>query len=207
MTAENPPVFDPGLVDRVKGILLRPKYEWPIIAAEQRAVKSLFRRYAMILAAIGPVATIVSDLVFDDKGILSVLIYGFVSYGLNLLAAYILGIVIDGVAHNFGSEKNIVQSMKLAVYAMTPFWLLGILNLIQGDAPAVISLLVGLYGAYLVYCGLGPLKHTPQDKQLVYTIVLVIVWGLLTMVVAGLIMAVFMAFSVIGEGAMAFAID
>ncbi|MEG1452944.1 MAG: YIP1 family protein, partial [Brevundimonas sp.] len=88
MTAENPPVFDPGLVDRVKGILLRPKYEWPIIAAEQTTVKSLFRRYAMILAAIGPVATVVSDLVFDDKGILSVLLYGFVSYGLNLLAAY-----------------------------------------------------------------------------------------------------------------------
>ncbi|NIJ27128.1 Yip1 family protein [Brevundimonas terrae] len=207
MSAENPPVFDPGLADRVKGILLRPKYEWPIIAAEQATVKSLFRRYAMILAAIGPVATVVSGLVSDDDGIFTVLLYGVVSYGLNLLAAYILGIVIDGVAHNFGSEKNIVQSMKLAVYAMTPFWVLGILNLIPGDAPAVISLLVGIYGAYLVYCGLGPLKLTPPDKQLVFTIVLVIVWGLLTAVVVGLIMAVFMAFSVIGEGAMAFAID
>jgi len=207
MSAENPPVFDPGLVDRVKGIILRPKYEWPIIAAEQATVKSLFQRYAMILAAIGPIATVISKLVSDDDAVLSVILYGFVSYGLNLLAAYILGLVIDGVAHNFGSEKNILQSMKLAVYAMTPFWILGILNLIPGDAPAVISLLVGIYGAYLVYCGLGPLKQTPQDKQLVFTIVLVIVWGLLTAVVAGLILAVFMAFSVIGEGAMSFALD
>lgn len=205
MSVENPSAIDQKLVERVKGILLAPKLEWPVIAAEQETVKGLFRRYAMPLAAIGPIATVISKLLFDDKDILSVLLYGAVSFGLSLLVAYMLGVVIDGLAHNFRSEKNVLQSMKLGVYAMTPFWLLGILNLLPGDAPSVISLLVGIYGAYLVYCGLPALKQTPQEQQLTYTLVTVVVWGLLSMVVVGLIMAVFMAFSVIGEGAMVFA--
>ena len=59
MTAPNPPAIDPGLVARVQNILMRPKLEWPVIDAEYATTRSLFARYAMILAAIGPVASLI----------------------------------------------------------------------------------------------------------------------------------------------------
>ena len=54
-TTHSQPAVDPALVARVKGILLQPKTEWLKIDGEFATTKSLFTRYAMILAAIGPV--------------------------------------------------------------------------------------------------------------------------------------------------------
>ena len=48
-----------ALIDRIRGILLDPKSEWPKIAAEPATVVSIYTRYVMLLAAIGPVAMLV----------------------------------------------------------------------------------------------------------------------------------------------------
>src|SRR5438552_15548428 len=44
------------LVDRAKAILMKPKEEWPVIAAEKTEIATLYRTYVIPLAAIGPVA-------------------------------------------------------------------------------------------------------------------------------------------------------
>ena len=203
MTTENTPALDPKLVDRVTGLLRAPKLEWPIIAAEQTTVKALFTRYAMVLAAIPAVSTLVNDLVFSGRGAVGALIAAIVAYGLALLSTYVVGIVIDGLAQNFGSEKNVIQSMKLAVYSMTPAWVAGILNVIGLDWLAE---LLGLYGIYLLYLGLVPLKKTPADKQVFYTVVVVLVAVLLNVVIFSLIGAVLAAFAIVGYGATVFAL-
>ena len=41
-----------GIVDRAMAILLRPKLEWPVIAAEPDTVGGLYTRYILIMAAI-----------------------------------------------------------------------------------------------------------------------------------------------------------
>lgn len=45
-----------GLVQRVVNLLKAPGKEWPVIAGEPSTIQSLFVPYALILAAIGPVA-------------------------------------------------------------------------------------------------------------------------------------------------------
>jgi hypothetical protein len=45
-----------ALLDRVKGILLEPRAEWPKIAAEPATTQSLYTGWIMIFAAIGPLA-------------------------------------------------------------------------------------------------------------------------------------------------------
>ena len=204
MSAENSPALDPKLVDRVKGILLRPKLEWPVIAAESTTVKALFMRYAMVLAAIPAVSTLINDLVIARNGALAGLLAAALTYVLSLLSAYIVGIVIDALAPSFGSEKNMLQSMKLSVYAMTPGWIAGILNIIGLDA---LGALIGLYGFYLLYLGFGPLKNTPADKTVVYTIVTVLVAIVLNVVIFSLIAAVIASFAIVGVGAAAFALS
>ena len=45
-----------NLVERLKGILLAPKAEWPKIAAEPMTTQGIYTGWVMILAAIGPLA-------------------------------------------------------------------------------------------------------------------------------------------------------
>ena len=44
------------LIARVQALLLTPKTEWPVIAAEQETVANLYKNYILILAAIPVVA-------------------------------------------------------------------------------------------------------------------------------------------------------
>ena len=47
------------IVERVKGIILRPKQEWQTISGEATTIPELYKTYVMVLAAIGPVASII----------------------------------------------------------------------------------------------------------------------------------------------------
>lgn len=204
MSLENPSAIDPKLVDRVKGILTKPKFEWPIIAAETTTVNALFTRYAMILAAIPAVSSLIHNLFFNGQGTVGALAGALLAYGLSLLSVYVVGIVIDGLAQSFGSERNIVQSMKVSVYAMTPYWVAGILNII---GLGWLAGLFALYSIYLIYLALGPVKQTPADKAVLFTVVIMLVGILLNAVIFSLIGAVVAAFAIVGVGAAAFALS
>jgi hypothetical protein len=205
MTVENPPVVDPSLVSRVKYILSRPKFEWPVIDAESATVKGLFTRYAMVLAAIPAVATLVGQVVFWHRGPVGPLLGAVVSYLLSLLSVYIIGMIIDALAPTFGGTKNPVKAMQVAVYAMTPAWVAGVLNIVP--TLGWLAGLLGLYGFYLLYLGLPVLMKTTADKSLGYTIVVVVVAVILSAIVWSLVAAVIASFVIVGAGAAAFALS
>ena len=48
-----------NLSERVKAILLNPKQEWQTISKEATTIPELYKSYVAILAAIGPVASII----------------------------------------------------------------------------------------------------------------------------------------------------
>ncbi len=48
-----------NLVERAKGILLSPKTEWPKIATEPMTAQQIYTDWVLILAAIGPIATLI----------------------------------------------------------------------------------------------------------------------------------------------------
>src|SRR5437870_12481426 len=50
-----------GLVARVQNILLKPKEEWAVIDKEAATVQGLFTGYAMLLAAIPAVASVIGQ--------------------------------------------------------------------------------------------------------------------------------------------------
>ena len=58
------------LIERAKAILLSPKTEWDVIANEPASVTTLYRKYAMILAAIPAVAQFLHSvaLLIEDTG-------------------------------------------------------------------------------------------------------------------------------------------
>jgi hypothetical protein len=169
-----------NLVERVKGILLKPKEEWQTISGETTTIPELYKTYIVILAAIGPVASIIGMSIVGIRlpfvgsfriplttSIASAVVY----YILTLVGVYILALIIDALAPTFLGEKSINQAFKVATYSYTPGWVVGVIAIIP--ALSILGIL-GLYGLYLLYLGLPILMKSPKEKSLGYTIAVII---------------------------------
>ena len=169
-----------NIAERVKKILLQPKSEWQIIAAEKMTVAELYKSYIVLLAAIGPVASIIGMSIVGVSmpyvGTYRVplgasITHAVVSYALTLVGVYLLSLIINALAPTFSGEKDGIQALKVAAYSSTAAWVAGIFALI----PMLGFLgLLGLYSLYLLYLGLPVLMKTSSEKALIYTVVVVI---------------------------------
>lgn len=188
-----------NIVERIKGILLKPREEWQTIAGETAPIAELYKSYIIVLAAIGPVASFIGmslvgiNLPFAGTSRIPIttgIAYAVVQYSLTLVGVYILALIIDALAHTFSGEKNINQAFKLATYSYTPGWLVGIFALIP-----VLGFLgiLGLYGLYLLYVGLPVLMKSPKEKSIGYTIA-VIIAAIIIFTVTGAISRVFISY-------------
>ena len=171
-----PPGGSKSLIARVQGILLKPNEEWAVIENEPATVGSLFTSYAMILAAIGPIATLIGQQAFGIAGIFKPPIaYSLTSavlgYVMSLVGIYLVAFIIDALAPTFGGTKDMVRATKTAVYSWTAAWLAGIFAIIP--QLAILSL-VGLYSLYLLYLGLPRMMRVGQDKAVGYVVVTIV---------------------------------
>ncbi|KAK0351386.1 hypothetical protein LTR94_025162 [Friedmanniomyces endolithicus] len=193
-TPQSQPALDPALIARVKGILLQPKSEWARIDGEFATTNSLFTKYAMILAAVGPIANLLGGQLIAMGGvrvpIVGAIIVALFSYALSLGAVFIMGLVINALAPSFGGAPNKIQAMKVAVYSWTAFWLAGVFALVQ---PLIILSIVGLYSFYLLFVGLPVLMKVPEDKKLGYFAVVavigIVVYCIVAMILGGIAMS------------------
>ena len=200
MSIDTPGQGSRDIVSRVKGILLTPKTEWPIIAAETTTVADLYKSYAMILAAIPAIATFIGmsiiGLGFFRVPIGRGLTMAVAMYIMALVGVFVIALIIDALAPTFGSTKDQMQALKTAVYSMTAYWVASIFTIIPGLG-GLVALLGGLYGLYLLYLGLPFTMKTPADKAVAYTAVTV-VCSIVVMFVLNLVI-----FSVVGMGTVA----
>jgi hypothetical protein len=172
----------PGLIERIKNILLTPKTEWPVVEAEPTSIAQLYTRYVMPLAAFAAIMSFIRmSLVgistpFGDAfrtPIVSGLIYALVSFGAGLLGLFLVGLIINGLAPTFSGERNQRQALKTAAYAFTPAWLSSVLGLLPALA-TLLELAAGIYGIYLLYLGLPQLMRSSREKAFGYTAAVVI---------------------------------
>jgi len=172
----------PGLIDRIKRILLSPREEWPIIASEPTSVAQLYTGYVMPLAALAAVMSFVRmsligvSLPFGGAirtPMVPGLIYALITFGFGLLGLFLVGLIINALAPTFSGQRDQRQALKTAAYAFTPAWLSTVLSLLPALA-TLLQLLAGIYGIYLLYLGLPPLMRSPKDKSFGYTVTVVI---------------------------------
>ena len=99
-----------GLFERAKDIIMSPKTEWSVIDGEATTIGGIFTGYVLILAAIGPIATLIGQQAFG--------IYGFkppmeftvativITYVMSLVSVYVASLIIDALATSFGGTKK-----------------------------------------------------------------------------------------------------
>jgi len=188
-----------SIVDRAKNILLSPKTEWPVIAAEPASTGSLMT-YAAILSLIPLIGSILSAVAFAGAlGLNFVLTTAIAGYLVGLGVIFVMGIIAGALAPSFDGTNAANAGLKLIVYASTPVWVLGILNIVPGLN--MIAALVGLvYGIYLIYVGSGPVTAVPEAKAGGYTAVVVVIWILLSLFISMLIVGALVS-AVVGGAA------
>lgn len=189
-----------ALVERAKNIIMSPKTEWAVIAAEEPNSGLMVTGYALPLILLSAVAAFIGYglIGFEMFGVK----YSGITWGLNyalmailtgVLSIYITSFVVDALAPSFGSQKNMGRAMQLVIYSCTPIWI-GRMILVL-PVLGIIGSLLGLYGIYLVYLGLPYTMKTPPEKVAIYMIVtlvlLIVVYMLIGLVFGGIIMSMF----------------
>lgn len=193
-----------NLIDRAKNMLTTPKTEWMVVASETPDNSKIVVGYVIPLAIAGAVAAFIGYglIGFNMLGIR----YGGINWGLYyaisalikvVLSMYITALVVDALAPSFGSEKNFGRSLQLVAYGSTPTLVAGLFQILPLLA-SIVLLAAAIYGIYLWYIGLTPVKKTPEDKRVTYIIVSILVLLVVYIIIGYLLTMIF--FSVFGLG-------
>lgn len=184
-----------SLIERAKNLLLSPKAEWPRIEAERTSPQELFTGYIAILAAIGPVASLIGmsvvgiELPFVGRirtSLLEGIPTALITYALSLALVYILSRIINWLAPTFGGSPDREQAMKLAAYTCTAAWMGGLFSILP--ALSMLGIFAAMYSTYLLYTGLPVLMKSSPDRTIGY-LVSVLLLGFLVMIpITGLLM-------------------
>ncbi len=173
------------LLQRVKNILLSPKSEWPVVAAEPASVQSILT-YAVILAGLAGVATLIGFVVVGVFGFrlpIGIALLNFVvQLLLTLVLCYLMGMVVSALAPSFSGEKNVIQGLKTIVYASTASWVAALLSVIP--ALGLIAAIAGLiWTIFLLYTALPHTMKSPPERSGGYTAVIIIIYIVLAWIV------------------------
>jgi Yip1-like protein len=170
------------LKTRATNILTKPAVEWPVIAGEATTPMDLITSYAAPLSAISVICAFIGMSIIGQTiplvgtiriGIFTGLASAVVRFVLGLVGVYVSAIIIEKLAPTFQSKGDTTQALKLVVFASTPIWIAGVLQIIP--VLGLLILFAALYAVYLFYLGLPPLMHTPGDKVIPYMVVAAIV--------------------------------
>ncbi|OCC23231.1 hypothetical protein MB02_13310 [Croceicoccus estronivorus] len=185
----NPGPQTRDLVDRAKSIILKPTEEWPKIAEEPTGISDVFVKYAVPLAAIGPVCTLIGSQLFGygafgftyRPSFMGALGAAVASYVATLVGLFILMLIANFLAPKFGGTQDGPKAFKLVAYSMTAGWIAAVFGLLP--ALGIIAAIGGLYGIYLFYLGGPVMMKVPQEKAVGYTAVTILAAIVLYLVV------------------------
>jgi hypothetical protein len=181
-----------NVIERAKNMLLQPTQTWAVVDAEPASVASIYKDWLVIMAAIPAVCG------FIGLSIVGVGMFGYgyrvpigsgiaimvTGYLLSLAAAFIMSLIVDALAPNFGGTKNQVGALKVVAYGAAAIYAAGVFKLMP--ALGLLGILAACYSIYLMYLGLPVVMKCPPEKAAGYTAVVVVIYIVVMVVVGGL---------------------
>ena len=190
-----------SIVERAKNIILKPTDEWNVIASEPATIGGLFTGYAMPLALIPLVSTILftgllgisaADMMGFGDGmpldLMAIAGMAILSLIVSLVSLFVMGTMVKLVSPSFNGTSDKVQAMKLMAYASTPSWVVALLSWIP-FLGAVLGFAAMVYVVYLIYCGLNPVMGVPKEKIAGFTVVIVLIYVVVALIRSGIVAA------------------
>lgn len=196
-----------SLVDRAKNILLNPKAEWEAIANEPATVGGLFTGYAIPLSALPIIGSVIAmgllgigaaalaPIGIDSVGIGIAAGMSAVGFVIGLVILWLMAFIVNAVSPTFNGKSDMVSATKLMAYASTPSWIAGLIAPFLGPVGGLVSLAAIAYVVYLIYTGIHPVMEAPMEKVAGFTVVILLIYIVLslvlTMFIGGMLIATF----------------
>ena len=186
-----------NITERVKNILITPKTEWEVIKAENTNLQVLFVSYVLPLSLLAAAGVFLHGLIFPGvSGLKFFIVSAIITFVANAVSFFLSSYIIDALAGSFNSEKAINKSAQLVAYSSTPSYIASLLSFVPGIG-TLISIAGMIYGIYLMYLGIGPLKKTSEEQKVAYMVVAYLVIIAIYFVIAAAIgMLLFSLFGV-----------
>lgn len=175
------------LIERAKSILLQPRATWRAIDAEFTKPAELWVKYILPLAAIGPLASTISWIIFgkpvpltsmtNPVPLSTAITHGVTEYVVLLASVFVLAQALSFLAPSFGGQKNDVQALKAAAYSHTALWIGGVFALIPILWP--VKWILYLYTFVLLIIGLPIVMKIPSQQATGYAAVGTIIAGVI----------------------------
>ena len=167
-----------SIIARIKGFFQDPKQEWEIISNEEKTTSIIFKSFLFPLSIISAFACYIGyGIVGSEQGKFGKIATAKLGYSyaaltfITLIASiFLTALLIPYLAKPFKAEKDFGKAFKLVVYSYTPTLAAGLFYIVPALSPLV--LLAGLYTFYLLYLGLKPITHIPDDKTKIFYILI-----------------------------------
>ena len=196
-----------NLVQRAKDIIVSPRTEWPVIAAETTSTGELIASYALPLIVIDAVAGFIGVSIIGTAAVMfgapvalpitMALVGACMHVVTSVIGIFVIAIIINALAPTFGGQPSNIQALKTAVYSYTAAWVAAIATVVP-ILGSLIAFIGALYSLYLLYLGLPILMKNPADKSVIYTI-LIVVSVIVVAVVLGLVTSIAVGAGVLGS--------
>jgi len=186
-----------GLIQRIVNITLRPKNEWPVIAAEPASMTGIVVGCVVPLAAVQAVLSVVHMAVLGVSvpfmgsvrmPLVSSLSAALVGFIFALIGLFLFAVIVNAWAPFFGGRRSLPEALKVAAYAAVPGWL-GSFCVVLPMLATLLGLLAGLYALYVLYLGLPVVMRAPKEKALSYTVAVILSGMLMGVALAAVSMA------------------
>jgi len=180
----------PGLLGRLKGMLIAPKAEFAQIAAAGTATARIYTGFVMPLALLDALVGFIHVSIVGTTEPLTGAVRVPVTAGLltallvfvfGLLGISVVAWVFEALAPFFGAEPNRRLASATAAYASTPIWLATVLVPFP-TVWAPVEVLAVVYHTWLLYLGLHVLMRAARDRVLGYATTVVLCTILLEIV-------------------------
>jgi hypothetical protein len=194
------PHVAPGLLGRMKGMLLRPRAEWERIAREPTSTARIYTHFVMPLAATAALVGVAQVSIVGTVNPLagtvraplgSALMTGVLAFACGLVGIFLVAWIIDALVPFFGAVHHRGRATAIAAYASAPVWVAALFSPFPTIWP-VLQVVAVCYHTYLLYLGLRVLMRAATDRVLGYattvvlcTILLEIVFTLASTALAG----------------------
>jgi hypothetical protein len=193
-----------GLVQRIVNITLKPKAEWPVIAAEPPSLSRVIVGCVLPLAAVQAVLSFVHMAVIGVSvpfagnirmPMASSLMGALMGFVFALVGVFIFALIVNAWAGFFNGRRSLGEALKVAAYAGVPAWLGAFLGILPFGT--LLGLIAAFYAIYVLYLGLPVVMRAPRERAVGYTVA-VILSGILLGIVLGALSAAFGGFARFG---------
>ncbi|NLA24031.1 MAG: hypothetical protein GX879_03605 [Bacteroidales bacterium] len=158
----------------IKLLMINPPKAWRQIRKQEQSFKDVFFKKVLLIIAVTTLCRFVGESLStaNTASFLYIFLDSFLFFVYNVLAFYVLSLILNAILPNYGSKKNIAKVSNLLIYSLTLYYfVISIASLF----PSLLFLyILPIYCFFILWYGVQQMLNLHEEGKLGYYIITVI---------------------------------